>query len=193
MVDYDLDDDGLNEPRSRFRSFLIRNWPYLLMLIIALFGAARTSAGQSGMTSYWMVLGPVFGIICVAAHWRDNDSPQAHWQLVRRQGLHWAAVMFTMYLVFIADVEHMMNADASALMVLALLALGTFTAGVHADAWRICLVGVVLGLCVPAIAWLEQSTLLLLLVGVVLVVVAVLLFSHFLGGHSDIKNKAKPN
>jgi hypothetical protein len=29
-----------------------------------------------------------------------------------------------MYLVFVVDVEHMMNADASALMVLALLALG---------------------------------------------------------------------
>jgi hypothetical protein len=109
-----------------------------------------------------------------------------------QRGLHWAAVMFTMYLVFVVDVEHMMNADASALMVLALLALGTFTAGIHADSWRICLVGVVLGLGVPAIAWLEQSTLLLVLIAVVLIVFAVLLFSHYLGGHAVVKNKPKP-
>jgi hypothetical protein len=71
-----------------------------------------------------------------------------------------------MYLVFVADVKQMMNSDASALVVLTLLALGTFTAGVHVAAWRICLVGVVLALAVPAISWLEQATLLLLLVAI---------------------------
>jgi hypothetical protein len=54
---------------------------------------------------------------------------------------------------------------------LTLLALGTFTAGIHITAWRICLVGIVLGIGVPAIAWLEQSALLLLLVAVVLVAI----------------------
>jgi hypothetical protein len=69
--------------------------------------------------------------------------------------------------MFIVDVSRMMNADASALAALTVLALGTFTAGVHIAAWRICLVGAVLALGVPAIAWLEQSALLLLLVAVV--------------------------
>jgi hypothetical protein len=163
------------------------------MLTLALFGAAFTSADRPAMMLYWMVLGPSFGIICVVAHWRDYEDPEAHWQLARKQALHWTAVMFTMYLVFEANVKQMMNADASALMVLALLALGTFTAGIQINSWRICLVGLVLGLGVPAVAWLEQSTLLLLLVAVVLVTFGVLLFSHYLGAHADITNKAKPN
>jgi hypothetical protein len=72
-----------------------------------------------------------------------------------------------------------MNADASAIVILTLLALGTFTAGIrHAAGWRVCLVGVVLGLGVPAIAWLEQSSLLLLLIATVLVAIAVLYFMH---------------
>ena len=83
-----------------------------------------------------------------------------------------------MYLVFVADVKQMMNSDASALMVLTLLALGTFTAGVHVAAWRICLVGVVLALAVPAFAWLEQATLLLLLIAAVFVAIAVLYVMH---------------
>jgi hypothetical protein len=53
-----------------------------------------------------------------------------------------------------------------------------FTAGVHIGAWRICLVGIVLGVGVPAIAWLEQSALLLLLVVVVFVAVIAPFFWH---------------
>ena len=57
------------------------------------------------------------------------------------------------------------------LAALTILALGTFTAGVHIMVWRICLIGGLLALGVPAIAWLEQSVLLLLLVAVVAVAV----------------------
>jgi hypothetical protein len=63
-------------------------------------------------------------------------------------------------------------------VLLTLLALGTFTAGVHVAAWRICVVGVVLALVVPAIAWLEQATLLLLLIAIVLVAIVALYVMH---------------
>jgi hypothetical protein len=76
-----------------------------------------------------------------------------------------------MHLMFVADVGRMMNADARALAALTVLALGAFTAGVHIATWRICLVGIVLPLGVPAIAWFEQSALLLLLAAAVLVAV----------------------
>ena len=92
-------------------------------------------------------------------------------RLIATQALHWGAVLAAMNLIFVADVGQMMNADARALSVLTLLALGTFTAGVHIAVWRICLVGIVLGLGVPAIAWLEQSALLLLLAVVVLIAI----------------------
>ena len=72
--------------------------------------------------------------------------------LVWTQALHWGAVLLAMRLIFVTDVARMMNADASALAVLTVLALGTFTAGVHIAAWRICLVGIVLGVGVPEIA-----------------------------------------
>jgi hypothetical protein len=81
----------------------------------------------------------------------------------------------------------MMNADASALAVLTLLALGTFTAGVHIEAWRICLVGAILGVGVPGIAWLEQSALFLLLVALVLVaIIAPFLWRRWQAPHSRL-------
>jgi hypothetical protein len=179
MVDYESDDDRPKASRFSLRSFLIRDWPYILMLVLAIFGVAYASTAPQAMTNYWTILCPIFGIICVATQWRDVEGPAAHWHLIWTQAFHWMAVILSMYLVLLVSVKRMMNADANALVILTLLALGTFTAGVrHAAGWRVCLVGAVLGLGVPAIAWLEQSTLLLLLIATVLIALAVLYFTH---------------
>lgn len=146
------------------------------MLALAVCGVAYTAAARHAMTTYWIVLAPIFGMICVVARWRDVQGSKLHWQLIQTQAFHWIAVILAMYLVFAGDVKRMMSTDASAVMVLTVLALGTFTAGVHVAAWRICMVGIVLGLGVLAIGWLEESTLLLVLVALVLIVMAVLLF-----------------
>jgi hypothetical protein len=176
MVKYETATYAPKPLRSRLWSILTRDWPYVSMFILSLFGVSYTSVYRSVMAPYWMVLVPVFCIITVAAQWHQAEGREARWELIRTQTLHWAAVMFAMYLVFVSDVEKMMNADASGLVVLTVLALGTFTAGVHARAWRICLIGAMLSVGVPAIAWLEQSTLLLLLLAVVLATFASFVF-----------------
>ena len=179
MVDYESDDYGPKASRFGLRSFFIRDWPYIGMLVLAIFGVAYGSISPQVMTNYWTILGPIFAIICVATQWRAVEGPEGHWHLIWTQAFHWLAVILAMYLMLQVNVKRMMNADASALVILTLLALGTFTAGIrHAAGWRVCLVGVVLGLGVPAIAWLEQSTLLLLLIATVLIALAVLYFTH---------------
>jgi len=160
-------------PRFTARTFLAREWPYLLMLGLALFGVAYTSFSQTPVRGYWLALGPFIGLICVTAGWRDAGSGEKRFHLVWTQILHWCAVLLTIELMLVADVARMMNADAKALSALTVLALGTFTAGLHIGAWRVCLVGVVLGLGVPGIAWLEQSALLILLVVVALAAIIV--------------------
>jgi hypothetical protein len=178
MVDYESDDDGPKASRFSLRAFLIRDSPYFAMLALALFGVAYTSTARQAMTTYWIVLAPFFAVICVITRWRDVKGKAPHWHLIQTEALHWLAVLVAMYLVFVADVKQMMNSDASALVLLTVLALGTFTAGVHVAAWRICLVGVVLALAVPAIAWLDQATLLLLLIAIALVAIVVLYFMY---------------
>jgi hypothetical protein len=168
--------DAQNGPHSgashfNLRAFLLREWPYLLVLILALFGVAYTSFSRTPMTVYWVVLAPIIGLICVVSRWHDAGTKDQRTRLIVTQALHWVAVLLAMRLMFVADVRQMMNSDASALASLTLLALGTFTAGVHISSWRICLVGVVLAVGVPAIAWLEQSALLLLLAAIILAAV----------------------
>ncbi len=173
-------DDDLPASRFNLRGVLIRDWPYFTMLILVVFGVAVTSFARPAVTTFWFILCPLFGIICVAARWREVDGQEAQWLLIRQQVIHWLAIMFAIFLVFVSEVKQMMNADASALMVMTILALGTFLAGNYSSGgWRISLVGFQLALGVPAVAWLEQSTLLIVLVGGVLIGLAVLIYSHY--------------
>ncbi len=64
--------------------------------------------------------------------------------LVGTQALHWLAFPGRDVLMFLPEVRGVVNDNATSLALLILLALGTFVAGVHARAWRICLVGIVL-------------------------------------------------
>jgi hypothetical protein len=190
MTEPKFDDPSSLASRFNPRALLAREWPYLLVLVLALFGVAYTSFSQTPMTVYWIVLAPFIGVICVITGWRDVEGREQRLRLVWTQALHWGAVLLAMHLMFVADVRRMMNADASALAALTVLALGTFTAGVHIAAWRICLVGIILAVGVPAIAWLEQSALFLLLVVVVLVAV---IAPFFWRDKRDSKHRPLPN
>src|SRR5215475_1119441 len=169
------------------RALLKREWPYLLVL--TLFGIAYATFSRTQLTLYWIVLAPLIGVICVVTRWPDTRDRDGRLRLVWTQALHWAAVLLAMHLMFVADVARMSNADASALAVLTVLALGTFTAGIHIGSWRICLVGLIMGAGVPGIAWLEQSALLLLLAALVLIAVIAPLVWRLLQGH---KTSAEP-
>jgi len=157
--------------KNTFGAMVVRELPYILMLTLALLGVAYSSFARTPITLYWILLAPFNGLICVVSRWREATR-EARIKLVWRQALHWLAVLAAIELIYAAVVSGMMNADATAMETLTLLALGTFTAGVHIASWRICLVGVLLALGVPAIAWLEQSTLLFALIAAVVVALA---------------------
>ena len=188
MADEQSQQPAPDARRFSARAFLAREWPYLLVLILALFGVAYTSFARTPITKYWVILAPLIGVVCVVTRWRDAENREQRVHLIWTQALHWGAVLLALHLMYVADVSRMMNADAKALSALTVLALGTVTAGVHIASWRICLVGIALALGVPAIAWLEQSALLLLLVVVVLIAVIAPIFWRDKGarGHQPL-------
>ncbi len=165
-------------PRSGLHAFVRAEWPYVAILVLAVFGVAWTSVARQPMTYYWLALTPLIGLVCVITRWSAAPTREGRLHLIVTQALHWGAVLVAMELAFVADVNQMMNADARALFILTLLALGTFTAGVHVASWQISLVGVIFALGVPAIAWLEQTALLLVLTVAIIAAIAVLLWLH---------------
>src|SRR3984957_7781264 len=116
--------------------FLKRERPYLVILVLAIFGVAYTSITRTPMTVYWFVLAGMRYLVCVVARWPATRDGDELLNLVWTPALHWAAVLGAKNLLYIADVGQTMSTDSRALYVLTLLALGTFTAGVHIAAWR---------------------------------------------------------
>ena len=149
---------------------VMRELPYILMLLLAFAGIALTGFGRPTTHFYWMVLAPVYALIVVASGWRRLETGAERMRLVATQSLHWLAFVGAMWLMFLPQVRGVDNDNATSLALLILLALGTFVAGVHAVVWRISAVGVFLALSVPAIAWIQDSVT-LLLAGIVLVLV----------------------
>src|SRR5712671_412983 len=60
--------------RLRPRAFLLREWPYLLMLVLALLGVAYTSFSHAPMATYWIALAPFIGLLCVMTRWNDAGT-----------------------------------------------------------------------------------------------------------------------
>lgn len=159
------------EPKSAgVVSWLLRDLPYAVMLALALGGIVLTAFQGPTTYYYWMTLAPVYGLISVISGWGRLETGSERLQLVVTQALHWLAFVGAMWLMFLPQVRGIENDNATSLTLLILLSLGTFVAGVHARAWRVCSVGVFLALSVPAVAWIQESAI-LLLIGVALVVV----------------------
>ena len=58
-------------------------------------------------------------------------------------------------------------------MLLLLLGVGAFLAGLHLMSLRICFLGFAMAMAIPAMTWLKQASLLLALAGVAIVGLAV--------------------
>jgi hypothetical protein len=140
--------------RSMLRSWLVQDSPYIAMLALALIGVTFHMPA-----TYWVVLTPIFGIICVVAGWRHFAHKDDRLQLAYTQALSWFALIFTIYVLYNNVVQGVLNTSATSLAMMTLLALGTFTAGLQSRVWRICAVGAILLCAVPFMGWLEQSAL----------------------------------
>ena len=71
-----------------------------------------------------------------------------------------------MNLVLLPGFQRLLPVPATSLVLLMLLALGTFLAGINLLSGEICFLGLAMVLSVPAIAWLKQAALFMLLAAV---------------------------
>jgi hypothetical protein len=149
--------------RSRWASLLRPRLPYIVVLALATAGVAFTNISAQPLTGYWEFMALVMGVLCVVTEWKNVEDRQARLRLMWTQALHWAAVLVTMNLVLLSGVRVLLPAPATSLVLLTLLALGTFLAGVNFLSLPICFLGLAMALAVPAIAWLKQSALFLVL------------------------------
>jgi hypothetical protein len=128
-------------------NFWIRELPFSLVLILTTVGVAYTTFSKQPITGYWEILAPLIAIVCVGAGWDSATDNTAKFRLIATQALHWFAFLLVMNMLLLPGVQRIFSAQAT----------------------QVCLLGLIMALGIPAIAWVENSALL-----VVLVVAAIL-------------------
>ena len=171
-------------PQSRMHKlwhvgFWLKELPFSLVLILTLIGVAYTSFSKQPITVFWELLAPLIALVCVASGWQYATDSQARLQLIGTQILHWLAFLVVMNLMLLPSVQRDFSSQAAGLAIFTLMALGTFTSGVHVLSWQVCLLGIIMALGIPAIAWIQNTALISVLVIGVVVGIAVVLWLHF--------------
>lgn len=155
--------------RARTGRFVWEQLPYIVALALSIAGVAYTNASRQPLVGYWEFLALAIGVVCVINKWPDIDGKEARWRLVWTQALHWIAVLVTMNIILTSGVQQLLSTPAVSLVLLTLLALGTFLAGVSLLSLQISFLGLAMGAAVPAISWLKQSVIFFLLGAVLLI------------------------
>ncbi|MBR1177315.1 hypothetical protein JQ617_25405 [Bradyrhizobium sp. KB893862 SZCCT0404] len=175
MSGIDAQHSDAPEPLSRSRAtqFLWQQLPYIVALLLAIAGVAYTNVSHQPLTGYWEFLALAIGVVCVVTKWPETEGRESQIRLVWTQALHWIAVLVTMNIMLVSGVQQMLPTPATGLVLLTLLALGTFLAGVSLLSLQIAFLGLAMGAAVPAISWLKQSILFFLLGAVLLIGLAI--------------------
>ena len=161
------------------RGFWIRELPFTLVLFLTIAGVAYTSFSKTPIVGYWEILAPIIALVCIGAGWQEASDKAARTRLIVTQVLHWGAFILVMNMLLLPSVQRLFTSTTTALAIFTLLALGTFTAGVQVMSWQIGLLGLIMALGIPAIAWIENSALLVVLIVGVVAGVIVVLWWHF--------------
>lgn len=134
LVPNDESVSSTKTPERWLQGIWLKELPYGLVLVLTLVGVAYTSFTKRPTTAYWEFLVPVTGALCIWSGWRSARERKEEFRLIWTQVAHWLAFFAAMNLLLLPRVQDMLNADATGLAILLLLALGTFVAGVHIPA-----------------------------------------------------------
>lgn len=159
-------------------SFIRQQLPFLAVLALAIGGVAYTNFSQRPLVGFWEFLAVLMGLLCVITQWPESEDKDDRTRLMWTQGLHWLAVLVAMNVMLLPGVQQLLPTLGVSLILLMLLALGTFLAGVSLLSLQLCFLGIALVLAVPAIAWLKQSALFLILAAVFVVGMGMAFWSY---------------
>jgi hypothetical protein len=152
---------------------LLRNVPFLAVLALAIFGVAYSNFSGHPINGYWEFLAIAMGLLCIFVSWPKAPERGSRLRLVWTQVAHWVAIIVAMNLVLLQGFQQLMPVQAVGLILMLLLGVGTFLAGISLLSLRICFLGLAMALSIPAMTWLKQASLLLVLAGVAIAGLAV--------------------
>lgn len=177
-------EEGIEKIRTQpmqviFLDVLKVELPYIIMLSLAVVGIGLVTFTEGLPGLYWQMLTVIYCVLCIYVGWRHAQTQPERIKLVWTQVLHWASFLAAMWLIYTPTMRELVDVNATGLNLMVLLALGTVVAGVHAEAWQICVVGLILALFAPAMAIIEHSSLFIMVAAMGVTFIAVSLWIAF--------------
>lgn len=171
MADTHQTDTTTNNSRltGRLRRLTVYEYILLALMALAVIGVGITYFIPDKSYRYWLAMIPVFGIGCTSIEWsRLRRQDLGIWKTLRNQLIHWFGVLVSVYLVhMLLNIQQLTKQNAG-LIVLLVLALGTFLAGIQLG-WRLFVLGVFLWVILVMAAYLQGSLWVMILIGVVMI------------------------
>ena len=120
---------------SRIESIVLRRGLIIGgLIVLVMIGLFLSNFAIQKAHWYWGAMFPVFGLVCL---WHElaggaaRETPR--WKIVLRQAAHWLFPIVAVRILFLQHERGQMSSDSVALVILILLAVTCFLAGVHFD------------------------------------------------------------
>ena len=163
---------------------------FAILMFLSILGVGIADALERASHWYWTAMVPVFFGCCIYLEWHaSKDSEESIGTIILKQVQHWLGLLAAFYLAFFLREIGSLDNQTTGLILLLLLAVGTFMAGVHMG-WLFKLLGIFLGCCLILVAYMEHY------VGVMIALsVLMLILYHFLmkaaAAHNEEENPAQ--
>jgi hypothetical protein len=147
----------------------------IMLILLAIIGIGITDFSPAESHRYWFAMVPVFAGACLILEWsRARGKGQKWTTILRTQVLLWLGLLLAVRLAYLLLHTGRLDNENTGLIILLLLALTTFFAGIHLG-WRLFIVGIFLGLALIGATYLEEFVWIFLFIAIVVVVIFLLL------------------
>jgi hypothetical protein len=146
-----------------------------VLILLSIIGIGITDFSPEDSHRYWFAMVPVFAGACLILEWsRARGKGQKWTTIVRTQLLLWLGLLLAVRLTYLLLQTGRLDNENTGLVILLLLALTTFFAGIHLG-WRLFIVGIFLGVALIGAAYLEEFVWMFLILAIVVVAIFLLL------------------
>jgi hypothetical protein len=154
------DSDKLSKHITTMKSFLydLKAFEiiFVTLVVLSLIGVGITDFSPARSYWYWFTMAPIYAGACLFMEWSQarREGTRAL-TIIRTQLFTWLGLLVAIQVVFLLLRSGRLTYESTGLVILLLLALTTFIAGIHLG-YELCMLGGFLGLTVLMVAYLEQ-------------------------------------
>jgi MFS family permease len=150
------------------------------LILLSIIGIGIVDYFPQYSRHYWFAMVMVFAVACLILEWSRARGKGQKWTIiVKTQLLLWVGLLLAVQIVFLLQRTRGLNNENTGLIILLLLALTTFFAGINLG-WRLLIVGIFLGVALIGAVYLDQFAWMFLIIAIVVVAIFLLL-KHYRG------------